>query len=225
MELNVPAYDRPFSLQTNNLPFPAHDSKLGNLWRKYKGYKQIPTQPDIELGEVGSSSVLSDTAPLLGSGIAATGGLIGGSTSVLGTGGSIATGVLGATAVGILGAGAKSLFDRTKEKGAVLPGSEYIGPFNPVPISAAKDAGEQAAKTHDVNYGNLIKFAQENYISQKDFTERVHEFDQQAIDEFESDWQSTGNWRSFVGKHGLKLKQLAEQLRGQSIYPSRKYIT
>lgn len=101
-----------------------------------------------------------------------------------------------------------------------MPNSEFIGPGNPIYIGAAKNPSEQAAKEHDINYGNLIDYAKNNYISQKEFTERVHQFDQEAINNFEKDWQETGNWHAFAGKYGLKVKQLAESIYGKSIYPS-----
>lgn len=251
MDPVLPEYDRVFSLATNNLPFPKIYRDRWLRYRGFPtrpGYQRVPdSEPEIELEEVRSDPVepeiqetefhnpvedtridiepfdgIAESTPLLG-GAAASAPVFGGAASVVGTGGSLATGILAGSAGVVAGVVGKQLLDRTSEKGAVLPGSEYIGPGNPIPISAAKDAGDQAAKEHDVNYGNLIEYARNNPISQKEFTERVHQFDQSAIDEFERDWQTTGNWRSFVGKYGLKVKQAAEQLYGQSIYPSCKY--
>ena len=111
--------------------------------------------------------------------VGSIGGTAGGIGSTLGTAGVGATVALGGTALAVSG---KALYDRISEKGAVLPNSEFIGPGNPIHIGAAKNPSEQAAKEHDVNYSNLIEYAKQHEISQKDFTERVHQFDQSAID-------------------------------------------
>lgn len=247
--MEIPFYDRPFSLQTNNLPFPQQTERLRHRWERWRnrptfnrGYSRIPDSEVNEINAVDETSfnhpepetriqvepfdeiidiseAVSETTGLL-SGTAAVGsigGTAGGIGSTLGTAGVGATVALGGTALAV---GGKALYDRISEKGAVLPNSEFIGPGNPIHIGAAKNPSEQAAKEHDVNYSNLIEYAKNNEISQKDFSERVHQFDQSAIDEFEKDWKETGNWHAFAGKYGLKVKQAVEKLYGQAIYPS-----
>ena len=110
--------------------------------------------------------------------------------------------------------------------GLVPPGYKYLGPGNSLDQGEPTNPSDAAAKEHDVNYTNLIEYAKQHEISQRDFTERVHQFDQSAIDEFERDWKETGNWHSFVGKYGLKAKQAVEKLYGEAIYPRNpgKYI-
>ncbi|XP_046400712.1 uncharacterized protein LOC124166999 isoform X2 [Ischnura elegans] len=216
----VPGYDKPFSLQTNNLPYPSVSTGLRNRWRQWHnhGYTELPGDNIEETSFITESEVLdieppSETVIDIPSEL----GVSESATSVLGTAGSAATSVLAET---LFAAGAKAVYDRVSERGAVLPNSEFIGPGNPVHIGAAKNPSEQAAKIHDVNYSNLIDYAKKNYISQKDFTERVHQFDEEAIHQFETDWQSTGNWHAFAGKYGLKLNNVLEKAVGQSIYPS-----
>lgn len=253
--MEIPSYDYPFSLQTNNLPFPSVSEGLRHRWQNWRnrpnfnrGYERIP---DSELNEINSVQETSFNQPEpetriqlepfdevidIPEGIGETTGLLSGAGTLAGTasgtagiGTSLGTTAVGTTAVlggTALAVGGKALYDRISEKGAVLPNSEFIGPGNPIHIGAAKNSAEQAAKDHDVNYTNLIEYAKQHEISQKDFTERVHQFDQSAIDEFERDWKETGNWHSFVGKYGLKAKQAVEKLYGEAIYPRNpgKYI-
>lgn len=237
--MDIPSYDREFSLVTNNLPFPNQDNTLRNRWEHWRhpnwfnnrrGYQRIPEEAETSFNNstpeeqvpiepfdeiIDIPEGVSETTGLL-SGATAAGATFGGATSAVGTIGTAATGILAGTAIGI---GGKALYDRISEKGAVLPNSEFIGPGNPIHIGAAKNPSEQAAKEHDVNYTNLINYAKQHEISQKDFTERVHQFDQAAIDLFEKDWQETGNWHAFAGKYGLKLKQAVEKALGETIYP------
>lgn len=256
--MEIPSYDYPFSLQTNNLPFANTSGQLRNRWQKWRnrptfnrGYSRIPDSEVNEINAVQETSfsrpipetriqidpinevvdipeVIGETTGLL-SGVGAAAGATSGSAGIgtaLGTTAVGTTVVLGGAALAV---GGKALYDRISEKGAVLPNSEFIGPGNPIHIGAAKNPAEQAAKEHDVNYTNLIEYAKLHEISQKDFTERVHQFDQSAIEEFEQDWKETGNWHSFVGKYGLKAKQAVEKLYGAAIYPKHpgkynKYI-
>lgn len=159
-----------------------------------------------------TTGLLSGTTAVGTAAVGSIGGTAGGIGSTLGTAGVGATAVLGGTALAL---GSKALYDRVSEKGFVLPNSEFIGPCNPINIGAAKNPSEQAAKDHDCNYASLIAYAKNNYISQEDFSNYVHHLDQKAIDEFEKDWKETGNWHAFVGKYGLKLKQVAEKVYGE----------
>jgi hypothetical protein len=235
MDIAIPNYSFEFSDATNNLPFPNNSEKLKQSylrWR-YKGYQKLPNTSTEEttFTEVPNETEdilidipeVTETTGLLSGGTAAAAGgtaLFGGAGSTLGTGATLATGILGATAIGAGAYGIKKIVDRAHDKGLVLPNSEFIGPGNPIHIGAAKNPSEQTAKEHDINYTNLINHAKENHISEKEFTNQVHQFDQRAIEEFEKDWKETGNWHAFAGKYGLKVKQAVEQLYGKSIYPS-----
>ena len=171
----------------------------------------------IDIPETGRGS----TTLLGGTGAAASGtALFGGAGSAIGTGGTVATGILGGSVAAIgTGIAAKKLYDRVSERGAVLPNSEFIGPGNPIHIGAAKNPSEQAAKEHDINYTNLINYAKSHELTAAEFSERVHQFDRTAIDEFEKDWKETGNWHAFAGKYGLKTKVAVEKAIGGALYP------
>lgn len=245
--MEIPSYDYPFSLQTNNLPFP-NNTRLRHRWQNWRnrpnfnrGYTRLPEsevelinareetsfiQPEPETRvqiepfdeSIDIPEVISETTGLL----SGAGGAAGATTGAAGIGTTLGTTTVGTTAAlggTALAVGGKLLYDRVSEKGAVLPNSEFIGPGNPIYIGAAKNPAEQAAKEHDVNYANLIEYAKRHEVSQKDFSERVHQFDESAINEFERDWKETGNWHSFVGKYGLKVKQVVEKLYGEAIYP------
>ncbi len=234
--MEFPSYDYGFSLSTNNLPLPDQDYELRNrydYWKHHKGDKKphhthhqaetslnesVPEER-IQIDPFDEIIDIPETTGLI-SGTAAGGtALLGGSTSVLGTAGTAATGILGGTLAVGAGIAGKQLYDRVSEKGAVLPNSEFIGPGNPINIGAAKNPSEQAAKEHDINYQNLIEFARANEVSPGDFTDRVHQFDRKAIDQFEKDWIETGNWHAFAGKYGLKTKVAVEQALGGALYP------
>lgn len=239
--MEVPSYSYGFSLQTNNLPFPGQDQELRNRYLRWRnrprGYHRIPQNEHVETSfnesvpeervqvepfdeVIDIPEAASETTSLLGgSTVAGEAALLGGSGSVLGTGGTLATGVLGSTLAVGAGVAAKKLYDRISDKGAVLPNSEFIGPGNPIYIGAAKNPSEQAAKEHDINYTNLIEFAKQHEVSASEFSERVHQFDRTAIDQFEKDWKETGNWHAFAGKYGLKTKLIIEKALGGALYP------
>lgn len=234
--MSIPDYDYGFSLSSNNVPYPDQDYELRNRWKHWHNrdtpiQPNQPTQAETSLNEsVPEERIqvepfdeiidIPETTGLLSGTAAAAGttGLLGGAGSALGTGGTVATGILGGTLAGIAG---KAIYDRVSDRGAVLPNSEFIGPGNPIHIGAAKNPAEQAAKEHDINYKNLIEFAKQHEVSAADFSERVHQFDRTAIDQFEKDWTETGNWHAFAGKYGLKTKLAVEQALGGAIYPSK----
>lgn len=177
--MEIPSYDYPFSLQTNNLPFPSVSEGLRHRWQNWRnrpnfnrGYERIP---DSELNEINSVQETSFNQPEpetriqlepfdevidIPEGIGETTGLLSGAGTLAGTasgtagiGTSLGTTAVGTTAVlggTALAVGGKALYDRISEKGAVLPNSEFIGPGNPIHIGAAKNPSEQAAKEHDV---------------------------------------------------------------------------
>ena len=219
--MDIPLYDKTFSDKTNNLPYPRQSAVLRNRYNSWaRGYYPITSSDisiDIEAETSFGGEVVSATAPLLGG--TAVASVFGGAGSVVGTGGTVASGILGASAVGLGAYGVKKLVDRTKERGLVLPNSDYIGPLNTVGIGAAKSAGEQAAKDHDLSYADLIEYAKVNALSEKEFSDRVHQLDSEAIASFDKDWKESGSYNSLIGKYGLKVKTLVEKLRGKAIYP------
>nr|QTZ83149.1 MAG: hypothetical protein 2 [Emberiza rustica ambidensovirus] len=228
----VPNFDPEFFEKTNNLPFPKHTNKLRNNYNKFinrfnpTGYQQLPesdiaetsfnTEPISEsefsefVNPVESSSFgIEEGATLLGSQAVASASvpLIGGSASVLGTGGSIATGILGATAIAGGAIAAKKIIDRVEEKGLTLPNSDFIGPGNPIPIGAAKNPSDQIAKEHDVAYQNAKH------------VDDIKKADLEAIKAFNTEYSKSGDTYAKVGEIGLNIKSKIEEHIGVQ-YPS-----
>lgn len=106
----------------------------------------------------------------------------------------------------VLAAGAK-LVDTVQEHGLTLPGSEYIGPGNQVPISAAKSPQDQVAKEHDVAYG-------EKKSTKRKHEEHIAESDETAIKKF----KEIDHWSAKVGAAGLTIKKKVEEYTGV-LYP------
>ena len=104
--------------------------------------------------------------------------------------------------------------------GVTLPGSDYIGPGNPINIDAPRHEADAIAKEHDVAYQRLIEDARINPHTHREFRERVALLDQAAIDAFHKDYIETGSFHSLFAKYGLKVKQFAEKRVG-SIYPRK----
>ena len=123
---------------------------------------------------------------------------------IAGAAGTILAGVLG----GIL-------HRRTEEKGLVLPDSEYIGPGNEIPISAAKDEAEQVAKDHDAGYRDLS-------YTDKEFGQKVALLDRAAIDAFRRVNRKGIAWKARIGQIGLTIKRKVEEVLGEPIYPFKK---
>ena len=148
--MEIPSYARPFSLQTNNLPYPQQTERLRHRWQRWRnrptfnrGYERIPNSEVNEINAVEETSfnqpepetriqvepfdeiidiseAVGETTGLL-SGTAAVGS-IGGTAG--GIGSTLGTAGVGATvALGgtALAVGGKALYDRISEKGAVLP--------------------------------------------------------------------------------------------------------
>lgn len=231
---------REFSLETNNYPW-TNTEGLRNRFNKWKrirniingrqGYQELT---DTELTEINNTeptttnttidippeiteTSFNELTPLLGEGAIATTGTVAtdglATTAAIGIGG---TAIIGGTAYGI-----KKLIERTKEKGAVLPNSEYIGPGNPIPISAAKNKPDQIAKDHDVAYGKLIERMRQTPMTEDEFAIELHKLDQTAIDEFEKEYKESGSWNAWIGAKGLKIKQKIEKHTGP-LYPKYK---
>uniref|UniRef100_A0AB74ULL9 Structural protein n=1 Tax=Scindoambidensovirus sp. TaxID=2809839 RepID=A0AB74ULL9_9VIRU len=144
-------------------------------------------------------------------------GLLSGATA-----GSSASG-LSATAAGVgatglaVGAGlaTTAVVNRLKEKGAVLPGTDYVGPGNPINIDAPRHEADAIAKEHDVGYAEVSK--EQKY---EKFAASIRRLDEHARLQFAKDWEHAGRWQSLVGKYGLQAKNLIEDILGHPIYPS-----
>lgn len=105
-----------------------------------------------------------------------------------------------------------------KEKGLTLPGSEYVGPGNPINIDAPKHTADVIAKEHDVGYQTLIDKHRKEPITHKQFREEVRKLDQKAYEQFSEDFKQSGSWHSYFGDKGLRIKSAFEDRFGQ-IYP------
>ncbi|XP_047103591.1 uncharacterized protein LOC124722477 [Schistocerca piceifrons] len=133
---------------------------------------------------------------------------------------AIAAGATTAAAAGVA-YGIKKVVERVQNKGYTLPGSDYVGPGNPINIDAPRSGADAIAKEHDVGYDNLLKEARERPFTEEEFRQRVQQLDAKAILDFAIDWSHTRNWHSFVGKYGLKLKTAVEQRIGKTLYPKQ----
>lgn len=216
----------------------------GTILHKRKGYTQIPQEEpestyaqqheDIELENIGhnqngedelliehpESSAGVGTGGAISSGIAGTAAGAAGGAGLTGTQVAFATTAVAGAGIAT-GLGIVSTKDKNKPKqGYVLPNSDYIGPGNDIHIAPARNKADQIAKDHDIGYDNLIKYAQSNYISEEEFREKVNNLDKTAIDEFSKDYEESGNWQSFVGKYGLKIKTNIEKFINKQIYPT-----
>lgn len=165
----------------------------------------------IDIGQA-----FSETTPLLGSG--ATGASTAGGTGALG---AVAGAVGGGLVLAGTGTAVKSIYDHVSNKGAVLPGTDFVGPGNPIDPKPARSETDQIAKEHDVGYDNLLKRAQEEYLDEQTFREEVQKLDDTAIHRFEEEYRKSGTWQAFVGKFGLKAKRTLEAALGHPIYPQQ----
>lgn len=174
----------------------------------------------IDLSNVSESTPLLDTAGAGAKGIGST-------IASVGTPGVLATGTLIGTGLGI---GIKKLVDRVTEKGAVLPGSEFIGPGNPMPIGAAKDKADQIAKSHDDDYAKASVWRPPSKMPRysdrmihKKFDELIQTADDTAIKLFYENFKDQLDIRSIMAAGGLKVKHVLENIFGV-VYPKCKYF-
>lgn len=141
---------------------------------------------------------LAEYTPLLGHhSVSATTGLFTGATLAV-----------GAAVAGVVGA-IPNLYKRTKEKGLVLPNSEFIGPGNPVPIGAARTEQDQIAKDHDLAY-------KRKHSTLEEHSQYIHDVDETAIKKF----KKIDHWQAKVGALGLQAKVAVESRLGRPLYPS-----
>lgn len=156
-----------------------------------------------------------DTTPLL------EGTAVG--TATLGAGEVAATTSTAATAAGtiLLGGGAAivggiatKIFDNGRSgKGYVLPNSEYIGPGNPIPIGAARNSADQAAKVHDAGYRDIDP--------NQDHHAQVKKLDEEAIQAFDESFEKDGHINAKIGSIGLGVKRKVEDTLGFPLYPPK----
>lgn len=127
-----------------------------------------------------------------------------------------AAGAVAGLAVGGIISGAVKL----KNEGATLPGSDYIGPGNPIHVDAPRDNADAIAKEHDVEYDRIIRYAQTHDLTYTDFVNQIRAADTAAQEKFREDFATSSNWRSYVARHGLRLKSAVERTVGH-IYPPK----
>lgn len=151
---------------------------------------------------------MSDTVPLLGT----TGASAGLSGSEIAAGLTVTGGALG------LGAITSAVVDRIKNKGAVLPGTDYVGPGNEIKIDAPRSGADAVAKDHDIAYDTLTRQLRSGRLKVDDFVKNIQRSDDKAIKEFAEWYDATGDWDAFVGKYGLGLKRWIEGVVGH-VYP------
>lgn len=238
---------REFSLDTNNLPNSNLRNRISRwrIWRSrnpyerildreterlinerewtedsYQNYGEEINQEETDFGDDVSIDIPEET-PLLDNvgGIATAGG------SAIG-GGLITPGVaaagIGLAGAGVLAGGLYGIIKRGQEgEGYVLPDSEYIGPGNPVPVSAAKNSADQVAKEHDIKYGEI---SQDKTLTEEQFNQEVINADTDAISNFQKSYNEDGHINAKIGEYGLRTKQLVEQIIGRPLYPKSKYL-
>lgn len=157
---------------------------------------------------------VSESTPLLSE--------TGASVSTFGAASNVGSTLAGlATTAGAAGLGAATvgIVNRIKEKGAVLPGTDYVGPGNPIYEGPAKDATDQTARDHDLAYTEIIKTAIKQKWSLLQYNTAIQEADALAQTSFWRNYEGEGKWQAFVGALGLKVKEIIERKLGV-IYPS-----
>lgn len=187
----------------------ARERNPGIRYRANAGTSSGVRPSDTRISIPETLEVSSETAPLLGASTASASG-----TASTVTGALAAVG--GALAVGGLSA---AVINRIKEKGATLPGSDYVGPGNPINIDAPRHASDAIAKEHDVGYQSIIDRAHRGELSEEEFATNIEQLDEHAIREFARNFHSSGEWHSFVGRWGLYFKNRIEAVTGP-LYPT-----
>lgn len=98
----------------------------------------------------------------------------------------------------------------------MLPGSDYIGPFNDIKIDAPRNEADAIAKEHDSGYERVSA----SRMSHDDHFAAVQKLDDEAIAKFADYHERTGNLNAFIGKVGLRTKSYVENRLGRILYPS-----
>jgi len=149
---------------------------------------------EIELNTYSESTPLLETGAGSGIGVISGGAAASIPSSAVGIGIGVGTAVIGGgLAIGLSG-------------GATLPGHKNIGPGNE-PDPDGVDEDDQIAYRHDIAYSKAV--------TQED----IREADSIAIDEFNADWEKTGNIHSVIGRTGIQLKHALEGQTGV-LYPA-----
>lgn len=152
-----------------------------------------------------------DTTPLLEGAAVGTTTLGAGTASTAAT--TAGTFLLGGGAA-VVGGIATKIFDNGRSgKGYVLPNSEYIGPGNPIPISATRNSADQAAKVHDAGYRDINP--------NKDHHEQIKKLDKEAIKAFDEAYEKDGHINAKIGSIGLGVKRKVEDTLGFALYPPK----
>lgn len=151
------------------------------------------------------------------SGVGASVGAVS-SASAVGAGSSLAaptllaSAAIGTAAVGIGGYLTEKIANR---RGYTLPGSDYVGPGNSIPIEAAKNPVDQIARDHDLKYQEIQEKYRKGQIDKSSFVAEVKEADREAATRFAEE----SGIHAAIGKVGLDVKQTIEKLTGV-LYPS-----
>lgn len=187
-----------------------------------EGFEEVELEdlaPEVETPMEGVAETAIDmgldTTPLLeGAGIGAAtlgAGEIAATASATGT--AAGTILLGGGAAILGGIATKILNNGRSGKGYVLPDSEYIGPGNPIPIGAARNSADQAAKVHDAGYRDIDP--------DKDHHEQVKTLDEAAIKDFDKAYEKDGQINAKIGSVGLGIKRKVEDTLGFPLYPPK----
>lgn len=190
-----------------------------------EGFEDVPLEdfaPEVEVPPEIAETVIDvgETTGLLEG--AAGGATLGAGSIAAETAGTAATAVgtalLGGGAAVIGGTVGKVLENAWSGKGAVLPGSEYIGPGNPIHIGPARNPADQVAREHDLGYDDLVK---NPFKKRKTFHEQVQDLDNTAIKDFDKAYEETGNINAKIGSIGLGIKRKVEDTLGYPLYPKQ----
>lgn len=181
------------------------------------GSSRVPVRPNASTPRPADTRIsiepleVSESVPLLGAagGASVSGGITG---STLATGAGLVGGALG------LGAATSAVVNRIKEKGAVLPGRDYIGPGNDIRIDAPRSGADAIAKEHDIDYENLTYQLRAGKVTTDDFIKNIQHADRTAVEKFAEWYDTTGDWDAFIGKYGLGAKRWIESVVGH-VYP------
>lgn len=191
----------------SNLDTPRTDLAPGIRHRQ--GYTPIDIgEPDTHI-EI-PSTFESESAPLL------SGATTSASASSAFSAAQAAAGIGAAIGTGFV---VKKATDYVDEHGAVLPGSEYIGPFNPIKESPAQSIEDQIARDHDLGYSEVVRRAREEHWSIERFNAEIGHLDETAFNQFWERYSTAGDWKALVGYLGLRGKYALEHYTGK-LYPS-----
>lgn len=189
-----------------------------------EGFEEVELEdfaPEAEITEdiaetaidIGETTGLLEGATIggatLGGGSAAT------SAVASGVGTAVGTVALGGGAAILGGTLGKVIESGWSGKGYVLPGSEYIGPGNPIHIGPARNPADQVAREHDLGYQDLLNKPPD------DFHKAVQDLDNKAIEDFDKVYQESGDINAKIGSVGLGIKRKVEDTIGQPLYPKK----